>query len=102
MRVAIDEAGEHGHFRKVDYRGAGGNRDIFADGFDFAVADHDQLIRKSAAGVDVDEFAGADYRDIGVRLLGAGADGSAREEQKSTNELFEHDESYPGRGWYSI
>ncbi len=88
MRVAIDQAGEDRHFRKIDERCACGNGEVFADGFDFSVADDDRLIRERATGVDVDQSAGADYRDR--RLLRLACESRGKDQQEDAKEFFKH------------
>jgi hypothetical protein len=90
--VAVDESGQHRHFREIDGDCAGRRGDVFTERFDFAVADQDQLIRQNAASVDVDELSGADDSDRGrwMRFLREAADSGQEREQQRTEVLPEH------------
>jgi hypothetical protein len=57
--MAINQAWENGHFRKIDYGGARWDGNILANGGDFAVLNQNDLIAEYAACFDVDELAGA-------------------------------------------
>ena len=92
MRVAIDQAGEHRHLREIDHCRACGNRQIFANRFNFAATYQDHLVRLHAARLHVNELAGANYRNLccGWRLLRRSICGKEGQKDDKTEDLLTH------------
>ena len=68
--VAIDQAGQHGHLRKIDDLGVGRNRQALADLLNLVVADENDLIVEHGAGLRINQPAGFDRCHLGSRAGG--------------------------------
>jgi hypothetical protein len=58
--VSVDEPGKHGHVREIHHLGAGGDRDVGANGAEPAVFDKDDDVLGRGARFRVDELARTD------------------------------------------
>jgi hypothetical protein len=79
MGVAINQSRQHRHVGKVDYHGSrrkGRVRPSY--GRNFFVTDDDQLVRENVAGLDIDEFSGANHRDCRGALRRSSFGGNLR------------------------
>ena len=101
VRVRIDQAGQHGVFRQIDHRRAGGNlrsRRV-GDALDAIAANDDHLIVPRLVGLAVDQRAGTNDRHLRrrrSRLLRDRAR-SASVRDKSKSRCFMRSPSEPSR-----
>ena len=65
--MAINQARQHCHARKIDDRGAGRNCQTAANRFNFIGADEDHLIGQRRPRIGVDQGAGLDRHHLRAR-----------------------------------
>ena len=71
VRVAVDEAGQHGHRRKVDDLGPGRNREPLTDALNLVVVNEDDLIGQDGSRIRIDEAPCLDHRLFGKDAVAA-------------------------------
>src|SRR5258707_596394 len=94
MCVAVNQARQHGHLRKIDYGGLRRNGKILAGSFDLSSTHENYLVRQKASRFDIHEFPSTNRRNrrssSGLRLLRDTRNGSAKQEEKRPNRYSWH------------